>query len=103
MSKPLVVSIPHQLGKDEARRRLETGFGSLKTQFGQHLTSVEDTWSGDRMDFKVAAMGQQVTGHLEVKPDTVDLHVTLPFLLAMMADKARSFIQKQGTLMLEKK
>jgi hypothetical protein len=103
MSKPLVVSIPHQLGKEEARRRLVTGFGTLKSQFGQHLTAVEDTWTGDRMDFKVAAMGQQVTGHLEVKNDTVDLQVTLPFLLAMMADKAKGFIQKQGHLMLEKK
>jgi putative polyhydroxyalkanoate system protein len=103
MSKPLVVSIPHSLGKEEARRRLQTGFGTLKTQFGQHLTSIEDRWAGDRMDFRVAAMGQQVTGHLEVKSDSVDLEVTLPFLLAMMADKARALIQKQGTLMLEKK
>lgn len=103
MSKPLVVSIPHSLGKEEARRRLVTGFGTLRTQFGQHLTSIEDTWTGDRMDFRVAAMGQQVTGHLEVKADSVDLQVTLPFLLAMMADKARALIQKQGTLMLEKK
>lgn len=103
MSKPLVVSIPHQLGKDEARRRLETGFGTLKQQFGQHLTSIQDTWSGDRMDFKLAAMGQQVTGFLVVKQDTVDLEVNLPFLLAMMADKAKALIHKQGTLMLEKK
>jgi putative polyhydroxyalkanoate system protein len=103
MSKPLVVSIPHGLGKDEARRRLETGFTGLKQQFGQHLTAVQDTWSGDRMDFKLAAMGQQVTGHLVVKADTVDLEVNLPFLLAMMAEKAKTFIQKQGHLMLEKK
>jgi hypothetical protein len=48
-------------------------------------------------------MGQQVTGHLVVKADTVDLEVNLPFLLAMMAEKAKTFIQKQGHLMLEKK
>jgi hypothetical protein len=27
MSEPLIVSIPHSLGKEEARRRLETGLG----------------------------------------------------------------------------
>jgi hypothetical protein len=103
MSKPLVVSIPHSLGKEEAHRRLQHGVGQLKLQFGDKIASVEDSWSGDRMDFRVGAMGQSVAGHLEVMEDTVRVELQLPWLLAMIADKAKGFIQKQGTLMLEKK
>ena len=55
------------------------------------------------MDFRVGAMGQNVSGHLEVMEDQVRVEVQLPWILAMIAEKAKTFIQKQGTLMLEKK
>ena len=47
MSEPLVVSISHNLGKDEALRRLKTGLAEVGTSFG-HLFSVrEQIWAGD--------------------------------------------------------
>ena len=103
MTKPLVVAIPHNLGKAEAARRLQTGVGQLKTQFSGQIASVEERWEGDRMSFTVGAMGQSVSGHLEVMEDSVRVEVQLPWILAMVAEKAKGFIQKQGTLMLEKK
>ena len=30
MSRPVVVNVPHELGPEEARRRLEKGFGSIR-------------------------------------------------------------------------
>ena len=33
MSEPLVVTIPHGLGKDEAMRRIKAGFGRAKNEF----------------------------------------------------------------------
>jgi hypothetical protein len=103
MSKPLVVSIPHNLGKAEAHRRLQTGFTRLKSQFGDKIASLDETWEQDRMTFHAGAMGQTIDGHLDVMDDQVRVEVRLPWLLAMVAEKARHFIQKQGTLMLEKK
>ncbi len=103
MSKPLVVSIPHNLGKAEAARRLQTGVGQMKQQFSGQIASFDEQWQADRMSFKVGAMGQTVEGHLEVAEDSVRVEVQLPWILAMVAEKAKGFIQKQGTLMLEKK
>jgi Putative polyhydroxyalkanoic acid system protein (PHA_gran_rgn) len=103
MSKPLIVSIPHNLGRVEAARRLQTGVQQMKSQFGDKIASVEETWTGDGMNFKVGAMGQTVNGNLEVFEDQVRVEVHLPWILAMVAEKAKGFIRKQGTLMLEKK
>lgn len=103
MSKPLIVTIPHQHGKAEATRRLRDGMGQLKSQFGDKLASIDQRWEGDRMSFSVGAMGQTVTGHVDVMEDSVRVEVNLPWLLSMVADKAKAMIQKQGTLMLEKK
>lgn len=103
MSKPLVVSIPHNLGKAEASRRLHGGLTHLKAQFSDKIASIDESWTGDRMAFRVGAMGQAIEGHLDVMEDQVRVEVKLPWILAMVAEKAKSFIQKQGTLMLEKK
>ncbi len=103
MTKPRLVSIPHSLGKAEATRRLQAGVSQMKTQFSGQVASIEEQWSGDRMSFRVGMMGQTVTGHLDVLDDSVRVEVQLPWILAMAAEKAKGFIQKQGTLMLEKK
>ena len=103
MTKPLVVSIPHQLGKAEATGAFKTGCRAMKSQFGDKIASIDEQLERDRMDFRVGAMGQTVNGHLEVMDDQVRVEVQLPWILAMIAEKAKDFIQKQGTLMLEKK
>ncbi len=103
MSKPVVVTIPHQLGKGEAKRRLEAGFGQVKQQLGGQLATLQDTWEGDRMGFNLGVMGQTVQGHLDVAEDHVRLEVQLPWMLAMFAEKAKELIRRQGTLLLEKK
>jgi hypothetical protein len=103
MSKPLVVLIPHSLGREEALRRLQAGAGRLKSQFSGHVASFDEQWEQDRMTFRVGAMGQTVDGHLEVLQDSVRVEVQLPWILSVIADKARGFIEKQGQLLLEKK
>jgi len=103
MSKPLVVSLPHRLGKDEAKRRLQAGFGSARTNFAGFFTVQDETWSGDQLSFHLSALGQAAAGTVDVAEDHVKIEVTLPWLLAKFAEKAQSMIQKQGQLMLEKK
>ena len=103
MSKPLVVLIPHKLGREEARRRLQTGLGTIRSRFGDKLTAVEDSWTGDHADFRVVALGQSVSGKLDVMEEQVRVEVELPWFLALIAEKAKALITKQGQLMLEKK
>jgi hypothetical protein len=103
MSKPLVVSIPHRLGKDEAARRLKAGLAGARTNFGHILTIDEETWTGDQLAFRVRALSQSASGTIDVADDHVRLEVTLPWLLATLADKLTPAIRQQGTLMLEKK
>jgi hypothetical protein len=103
MSKPIVVSIPHQLGKEEALRRLQSGLGRFRTSFGDKVAVVEETWAGDHLDFRWGIFGQTVGGNLDVAADHVRLEVQLPWLLAQLAEKATALIQKQGTLLLGKK
>jgi Putative polyhydroxyalkanoic acid system protein (PHA_gran_rgn) len=103
MSKPLVVSIPHQLGKDEAARRIKAGLAQVRSTFGTHLAALDEAWSSERCDFRVRLLGQTASGNIEVADDSVRLELVLPWMLAMLAERAQRLIKREGQLMLEKK
>ena len=103
MSKPLVVSIPHRLGKAEAVRRLKAGLSSVQSDFKHVFTVQEETWVGDNLTFRISALGQTASGVIEVHEDHVQMQLQLPWLLHQIAVKAQGLIRKRGQLLLEKK
>ena len=102
MSAPLVVSIPHRLGREEATRRLKTGLTRAASSVPV-LKVDEERWEQDSMIFRIRALGQAASGHLDVADDHVRLEVTLPWLLQRFAEAAQIVIRKRGTLLLDKK
>jgi hypothetical protein len=103
MTKPLVVTIPHRLGQEEAVRRLKSGVRSAEEKFGQFFTLQEETWIDNRLQFRVTALAQTASGTIDVLDDHVRLEVMLPWLLANVAVTNQPLIRKEGTLLLEKK
>ena len=102
MSEPLVVSIPHKLGKEEALRRIRPALGKASESFPV-LKVEEEVWSEDRMDFRVRALGQVAAGNVQVGDDSVRLEVTLPWLLHKFAEAVQKTIAGRGRILLEKK
>ena len=102
MSEPLVVLIPHKLGKEEALRRIRPALSKASSSFPV-LAVEQETWTGDRMDFRVRALGQIAAGHVDVAENQVRLEVSLPWLLQKFAEKVLATIQGRGQVLLEKK
>jgi Putative polyhydroxyalkanoic acid system protein (PHA_gran_rgn) len=102
MSAPLVVSIPHQLGRQEATRRLQAGLTRAASSIPV-LKVDEERWDGDHMIFRVRALGQAASGHLDVADDHIRLEVTLPWLLQRFAEVAQVAIKNRGRLLLTKR
>jgi hypothetical protein len=102
MAAPLVVSIPHRLGRDEAIRRLKAGLTRAASSIPV-LKVDEERWDGDRMMFRVRALGQAASGHIDVADDHVRLEVTLPWLLQRFAEVAQIAIRNRGNLLLTKR
>jgi len=99
MSAPLVVSIPHRLGRKEATRRLKTGLGRAAASIPV-MQVEEERWEGDRMSFRIRALGQLATGNVDVGEDRVRVEVVLPWLLQRFAEMAQAAIRKRGQLLL---
>jgi hypothetical protein len=102
MSAPLIVSIPHRLGREEAMRRLKAGLTRAASSIPV-LKVDEERWDDNRMMFRVRALGQAASGHLDVADDHVRLEVTLPWLLQRFAEVAQIAIRKRGNLLLTKR
>lgn len=104
MAKPLIVEIPHDLGLAEARRRIADGITQADGLFAKAGIAVDRmAWTGDHLDFAMAAMGQKVDGQVDVGAETVRVEVRLPLLLALFAQQIQKRVGKEGNLLLTKK
>lgn len=65
----------HNLGRDEARRRLDKVANTLSDQF-----SLRSEWAGDTLTFR----GSSVNGRVDVDDESITLDVKLGFALKMM-------------------
>jgi hypothetical protein len=102
MSAPLIVSIPHRLGREEAMRRLKSGLTRAASSIPA-LKVDEERWEDNRMIFRIRALGQAASGHLDVADDHVRLEVMLPWLLQRFAEAAQAAIRNRGQLLLGKR
>ena len=100
MTQPIDVDLPHNLGKDEARRRIANNLHKLQ----EHIpggAQVQSGWTGDQLNLDVAAMGQSVTATIDVRDKSVHLKVLLPGMLGMFAGVIQGALQKKGSVLLE--
>jgi hypothetical protein len=99
MGEPIVMDIPHQLGRAGARERLEGGVGQIaKAVPGGTLVSHH--WSGDTLTFVIEALGQRIGAQLEVLETHVHAIFDLPPLLSLFANSLRSEMLGIGTKLL---
>jgi hypothetical protein len=101
--KTIDVSIPHQLGREQAKARLQNGAERLGAQFGGQVAQVHQTWTDYHADFRFTAMGQTIAGRMDVEDAAIKLSVDVPWMLGMLADKIRGRIEQEGRKLLEKK
>jgi hypothetical protein len=95
------VPIPHQLGREEARRRLRENSHKMADGFPGDMAQVETSWpSENRMAMAIHAMGQAVVGHIDVEERQVVLTVDLPPALGFIEPIIAGAIKQSGQKML---
>ena len=103
MASSIIISIPHQLGRAEARRRIQAGFEKIVNSLPGSSGAASEHWDGDRLTFSVAALGQAVSGVVDVFDATVSMEIELPGVLRVVASGLKERLQKMGQLLLTKK
>jgi Putative polyhydroxyalkanoic acid system protein (PHA_gran_rgn) len=96
----MTASIPHRLPRAEAKRRIQEQLGVVRREFASHLHDVHESWTGDRLDFSLRALGQSITGRVDVDDQAVHVAIDLPWLLALLAGPVRRQVEDQARRLL---
>lgn len=98
------VPIPHNLEKEEVRRRLRSRSHEIANFVPGGMADVTTGWPNeDRMDLAVKAMGQGIDGCVIIEDNQVIFEVNLPLALSFVEPMVASAIRKEGTKMIEAK
>jgi Putative polyhydroxyalkanoic acid system protein (PHA_gran_rgn) len=92
MQNSIVVTVPHDLGAETAKKRICERIEALRTAYLDKLAYTEINWTGDKADLRVVALGQTVTAQIDVMPETLRIEVQLPWLLATLGNKIQGVL-----------
>lgn len=87
-------AVPHDLGKEQAKKVAEAAFDSYKARFAEYNPTV--SWSGERranISFKVK--GITLNGGVDITDKSFDLDLDVPFLLRPFKGKALGVIEEE--------
>ena len=91
------VEIPHNLDKATTRARLRANSHKIADQFPGGLAQVETTWPNeDTMAMHVRAMGQELTGQVEIEDGKIVFNMTLPPALSFIEPMVAGAIRQQA-------
>ena len=101
MTVPVVIDVPHRLGRAGARERLRSRIGELGGHMPGGLGEVHASWpSEDEMALEISAMGQAIPARLEIMEEVVRVHISLPPMLAYFSGIIGAAVRDQGTKLL---
>ncbi|NCP14746.1 MAG: hypothetical protein GW858_11380 [Sphingomonadales bacterium] len=95
------VTLPHDLTKDEVRRRMRAHADEIGSFFPAGLASVTTGWpSEDRMTITANVVGQTIPGGVEIRDNDVVIEMDLPLLLSVMKGPLEAAVKKEGGRLL---
>lgn len=101
MASPIVIDVPHRLGRAEARRRMRARVGELPGHIPGGVAEVTSSWLDEnRMAIAVAALGQRLSAELEAQETRVRVTLDLPPALAFFAGAIEAAVQRKGAELL---
>jgi hypothetical protein len=91
------VEIPHNLDKATARERLRANSHKIAEQFPGGMAQVETSWPDeDTMAMHVRAMGQELSGRVELEEGKLVFNLVLPAALSFVEPIISGAIRQSG-------
>lgn len=98
--KPIVITISHQLGRDDAKQRLDDGLGQIRRTLSPFASAIDYRWTGYRLDFDLTAMWQTIAGHIDIEDRLLRIELGLPLLLRALSGRIVARIRGEGMQLL---
>lgn len=96
MTKSIVLTIPHQLGREKACARAREGMEQLRRRYLEKVARAEIVWAGDVANVTVEALGQTALATIAIFDDHARIDLRLPGLLGMLSGKIQTLAQRNA-------
>lgn len=94
--KPLEVRVPHDLGQDEVRRRLDAALVHARREYGEKVGEIDAQWEEEnRMRIRLAVMGMNFDGSIDILVEELLVQLELPGMAKLFAGKIREGIEER--------
>jgi hypothetical protein len=94
--KAVEVRVPHSLGRDEVKRRLEAAVGRARDEFGEKIGDLDASWDGDeRLRLLLSVMGMQIDSEVEIQASELLVRVQIPGMAGLFAGRIKQGIEER--------
>ncbi len=100
--QPLVIIVPHRLGREEAKRRIDAGIARVRPEIAAFVNNLIYGWEADTLVFNGQAMWLAVGGRIEVLDDAARIEIDLPWLMRLLGGTISKQVRERAVVMLEK-
>lgn len=95
------VTLPHDLPREEVRRRMHAHAGEIASFFPPGLADVSTSWPNeDRMEITATVVGYTIPGGVDVREKEVVIEMQLPAILGLMRGALEKAVRKEGGRLL---
>jgi hypothetical protein len=101
IARDLHLAFHHQLGQEEAQRRVTRKLEDLRAQFAGEIGESTISWEGNVAHVTVSFLAQTALARVTVSDDEVTVDAHLPLLLAPLAGNISAFLGKTARRTLE--
>jgi hypothetical protein len=89
------VSVPHNLGQEAARSRVEQFLEGVQRDYAEHVRDVSGEWQENELNFRFVTTGLKISGVLSVEETLVEVGGPLPLVAAFFRGKIEQQIREQ--------
>lgn len=94
------VTVPHNLGKDEALRRIKGMLDDAQNKGDGRISDLEETWNGDTGTYSFKAGGFKVNGSIKVRDNSVEIDLDYPMAARPFKSKIESTLRDRTEALL---
>jgi hypothetical protein len=89
------LTIPHQLGQEEALARLKGFLGKVKQRYQTQVSDLHETWTDNVVQFGFKTYGFTVSGQMTVEPADVRFDAKVPMAAMMFKGKIEQTLRDE--------
>jgi hypothetical protein len=96
------MSVPHELGRDEAVSRLKNLLTDMKQQYGDKISDLQENWNDAGGTFSFKAMGFKLSGSLNVTDNEMQLDGDFPWAAKPFQGTIEATVRERAERLLRK-